>query len=199
MPNPLTLSDLGIRPFTAEGNYQVDVPLHMLKASIDRLVQERASSALDLLPDFQRGHVWTEAQQVAFVEYIVRGGRAPMLYFNCVGWMHDYRGPFVIVDGLQRLTAMLKFWDDGLRVFANSPEGDDAAGYLRSELDPIIFKRINVRLCVNALETRLEVLNWYLDMNAGGTPHTNAELQRVRQMIVSEIDSGNAPEDNDGG
>ena len=37
--------------------------------------------------------------------------------------------------------------------------------------------------CVNNLQTKKEVLQWYVDMNAGGTPHTNDEIERVRRMI----------------
>ena len=33
------------------------------------------------------------------------------------------------------------------------------------------------------LKTEKEVLQWYVDMNAGGTPHTNEEIERVKSMI----------------
>ena len=38
--------------------------------------------------------------------------------------------------------------------------------------------------CVNNLQTKKEELQWYVDMNAGGTPHTNAEIERVKKMIL---------------
>lgn len=38
-------------------------------------------------------------------------------------------------------------------------------------------------LNVNNLKSEKEVLQWYIDMNAGGTPHTNEEIERVKQMI----------------
>ena len=38
-------------------------------------------------------------------------------------------------------------------------------------------------LNVNDLKTEKEVLQWYVDMNAGGTPHTNEEIERVKRMI----------------
>lgn len=31
--------------------------------------------------------------------------------------------------------------------------------------------------------TKEEVLQWYVDMNTGGTPHTNEEIERVKKMI----------------
>ncbi len=36
---------------------------------------------------------------------------------------------------------------------------------------------------VNDLKTEKEVLQWYVDMNLEGTPHTNDEIERVRKMI----------------
>nr|DAE33804.1 MAG TPA: hypothetical protein [Bacteriophage sp.] len=42
-------------------------------------------------------------------------------------------------------------------------------------------------LNVNDLKSEKEVLQWYVDMNAGGTPHTNEEIERVKKMI-SELE-----------
>ena len=38
-------------------------------------------------------------------------------------------------------------------------------------------------LNVNDLKTEKEVLQWYVDMNSGGTPHSNEEIERVKKMI----------------
>lgn len=40
-----------------------------------------------------------------------------------------------------------------------------------------------LRINVNDLKTRDEVLQWYIDINAGGTPHTKEEIERVRAML----------------
>ena len=38
---------------------------------------------LQLNPEFQRGHVWTEEQQIAWVEYYLRGGKSGnTIYLN---------------------------------------------------------------------------------------------------------------------
>lgn len=170
----LTLDKLGIKEFTATGNYQVDIPYNHLHKAIDRFLNDEPK--LDLNPDFQRGHVWNQSQQIAFVEYILKGGKTSTLLFNCPGWMHDFRGPFVIVDGLQRLTALLTFWNNGLKSF----------GHIREEFNPSTFFGISIRICVNALKTRKEVLNWYLELNTGGTPHSETELNRVADLLRQE-------------
>ena len=39
---------------------------------------------------------------------------------------------------------------------------------------------------VNYLKTRREVLEWYLQLNGGGTPHSQKELDRVRGLLEKE-------------
>lgn len=36
---------------------------------------------------------------------------------------------------------------------------------------------------INDLKTKKEVLRWYIQMNAGGTPHSDGEIQRVKEMM----------------
>jgi hypothetical protein len=38
-------------------------------------------------------------------------------------------------------------------------------------------------LNINDLKTKKEVLIWYLEMNSDGTPHTEQELNKVKNMI----------------
>ena len=124
--------------------------------------------------DFQRGHVWTEAQQVAFIEHMLRGGDGGILRFNQPGWMGDWKGDMEVVDGLQRIQAVLLFQSNEIRAF----------GSLRREYtDHTRLMRARFVLQVNNLKTRAEVLRWYLELNASGTPHTEAELDRVRAMM----------------
>lgn len=38
-------------------------------------------------------------------------------------------------------------------------------------------------ISVNDLKTRAEVMQWYVDMNSGGTVHSAEEIDRVRSLI----------------
>ena len=96
-----------IPQFTKPGSWRADMDIETLVRRIDVWVKEYG---LQLNPDFQRGHVWTEEPQRAFVEFILRGGMTGRdLYFNQPGWMVDFEGEFVCVDGLQRITALQRF------------------------------------------------------------------------------------------
>lgn len=59
-----------IKQFTTDGNYNVCYPL----PSLVRYIGEEMG--LQLNPEFQRGHVWTEEQQIAWLEYHLRGGKS---------------------------------------------------------------------------------------------------------------------------
>jgi len=93
-----------IPQFTKGGSYEVNIPLQFLEKNINSFVDE----GLQLVPDFQRGRVWTEDQQIAFVEYFFRGGESGrVIYFNDPNWSYpdpnsDYKD-FVLVDGLQKI------------------------------------------------------------------------------------------------
>lgn len=81
---------------------------------------------------------------------------------------------FVCVDGLQRITAVLKFMNNEIKIF----------GSQYKEFEDHMPSNAELLFCVNNLQTKKEVLQWYVDMNAGGTPHTNDEIERVKKMIL---------------
>lgn len=162
---------------TKYGNFQVNVELRDVPYMINKW-QETEDYNLQLNPDFQRGHVWTETQQIAYVEFLLRGGKAARtIYFNKPSWggsgtLTDY-DDFVCVDGLQRITAVLRFMNNEIRVF----------GSYYNEFEDRLPSDIELMFNVNNLQTKKEVLQWYIDMNTGGTPHTDEEIERVREMI----------------
>ena len=88
-----------IPQLTRSGTYQVNVPLSHIKSAIDDYIND----GLQMNPDFQRGHIWTREQQIAFVEFLLRGGKSSkIIYFNCPWWLGNSKAnsynDFVIVD-----------------------------------------------------------------------------------------------------
>lgn len=136
---------------------------------------------LEMNPDFQRGHVWTEQQQIAFVESVLKGGakNARVIYLNNPNWMRYSDRPyrdFVCVDGLQRYTAIKRFVKNEIKVF----------GYYLNEFEDKLRGKHDMRLNVNDLPTRKNVLQWYLEINSGGTIHTNEEIDKVKKLLENE-------------
>lgn len=167
-----------IPQFTSSGRYKVDMSMEILVKQIDLWIKEEG---LQLNPDFQRGHVWTKEQQIKYIEYVLRGGRSGRdLYFNCPSWMKsNYKGKyrdFVCVDGLQRITAIQRFLNNEITAF----------GQYYSEFGGktnLICHGVQIH--VNDLPSRKDVLQWYVEMNEGGTPHSQAEIERVKKMIAN--------------
>lgn len=112
-----------IPQFTSGGSYQVNYSLTSLVREIEEEVNEMG---LQLNPEFQRGHVWTEEQQIAWLEYHLRGGKSGnTIYLNNPFWS-SYREPkqneysdYVCVDGLQRITAAQRFVHNEIKVFGS--------------------------------------------------------------------------------
>ena len=92
--------------------------------------------------------------------------------------MKSYKGEYVIVDGKQRLTAILMFLDNEFPVFKEMDS--DGIGYYAREFDMIPN---DVEFIINDLPSRELVLKWYLQMNEGNVAHTEEELDKVRQML----------------
>ena len=166
-----------IPQLTPYGSWHADFDLRGFVREIDRMVAE---DGLQLNPDFQRGNVWTEAQQIAYVEFILRGGHtARTVYLNNPNWnrrKNDRYTDFVCVDGLQRITSISRFLKNDLPAF----------GLFYDQFEGAIRILNTMQININDLQTRKEVLQWYVDFNAGGTVHSDAEIARVKALIAEE-------------
>lgn len=159
-----------IPQITRDGNYRIDAGWDYLESFLFR-----KGRVANINPDFQRHIVWSTLQQSRFVEFILRGGKGcNLLRFNCPGWMHDFRGPFEIVDGKQRLTSVLEFMNNRLTVFDGL--------YFRDFTDRLP-SHASFSIMVNDLSNRRDVLQWYLDINSGGVAHTKEDLDKVKKLL----------------
>lgn len=158
--------------FTNWGGYSVHVPLHHFERSFAHYLE----NGLEVTPEFQRGHVWTYKQREAYLEFFMKGGKSGReILFNCPSWQSGGRSNFVLVDGLQRLTTIRLFLSDRLLVF-----GSKYSEFIDNP-DTCVHSLIFV---VNNLKTDIEVLQWYIELNSGGTPHTEDEINKVKEMIT---------------
>lgn len=162
--------------------YSVDVNLGFIEKWIDDNEKD-PDLRLELDPDFQRGHVWTREQQDRYMEHLMRGGISGRdIYFNSPEYTwtkqdHCDYPKMVCVDGLQRITAVRGFLKGEVSPFGH---------YIHEFEDNIARShRISLHVHVNDLQTRKEVLEWYLQLNSGGTVHTQEELDRVRGLLVN--------------
>lgn len=138
---------------------------------------------VDIDPPYQRGHVWTTEQQSAFLGYWLQGGTVPTLWVWEPPRSKEYSGKArpELIDGKQRLTAWLKWWHGEIAADINGQKvfvGDTDQKFRIHHMIHITFVR---------LESRADVLRFYLQLNGGGTPHSPNELARVRKLLAQEI------------
>ena len=170
-----------IRKYTKPPCYHCNINIDRLENQIQHYIKE---FSCQLNPDFQRGHVWNEEKQIAYVEFLIRGGQsAKDIYFNMPYWMHWINMDFnknncmVLVDGKQRIEAIRKFYRNELPVFGH---------ILKEYEDSYVITSICLDFYINNLVTRKEVLQWYLDLNTGGVIHTTKEIEKVKKLLEKE-------------
>jgi len=167
-----------IPKMTKAPSYHCNVDLQDLKFWLERQKEDFGDKFKDN-PDFQRAHVWDETRQRKYIEYILRKGQSGLdFYWNCHSYRNgDLKDDLVLVDGKQRLTAILKFINNELAIFD---------GHYARDFDRLRMADVNFSIWVNDLRTRKEVLQWYIDMNAGGIAHTDEEIAKVQRLLENE-------------
>mgnify|MGYP007089698824 CR=1 FL=1 len=168
------------------------------------------AQGLDLNPPWQRGHVWSPAQQVAYVEHVLRAGESgKRLLFVCTSMNAGRPADYALLDGKQRLTAVLAFLRGELRVLpdARRPEGYAVQDFVGGASNLRLHVAFEWRILV--APTLSGMVDLYLRFNAGGTTHTPEELARVRalraQLAAAEAEAlaaaeaGGGPDGETGG
>lgn len=166
----------------AEPRYTLDVHLCDLEFVLKGF---EAGWGLNLDPNNQRSRIWSQAQQVAFTEGFLRGRLSSterLIQFNCPHWDSELPGDLAhemqIVDGVQRLTAIRRFLTGEIRAFGMSVNDFNGTRYdiRRQGSSPL-------HIAVHAFVWRRDLLQFYLDINSGGTPHRDVEIARVRNHL----------------
>lgn len=169
-----------IRPLP-QGVYEVHVDLDPGLERLRDMFQK--FGGLNLTPDFQRGHVWSERQQGEYIDAILRGTvslSTTVFSFNVPHWEDDaYSGDLPkeaqCIDGLQRLTALQRFMRGEIKA---------ACGLSSADLEDSSYRitRKPSRVRVFSFASKQALLSYYLDLNTGGTVHSDEEIARVRAM-----------------
>jgi hypothetical protein len=153
--------------------YSITVTVDSLQSTLD--MWNTREDELILNPEWQRGHVWTEAQQIAFVEYFLKNGTTGRdIFFNCTSWQSGYNTPIYLLDGLQRITAVLAFMANKFKVFGS---------YYSEFTDKLRMCEAKFNFHMLNLSSKKELLKVYIDHNSGGTPHNPEEIARIQKMM----------------
>lgn len=164
---------VGLRQISQHVHFQTaDYPLHHLAQVV------RGEDPWDLDPDYQRDHVWTQKQREQFMGHLLENGRMPLIFLQDSGYGMDYQ----VIDGKQRLVSCLMFTDG--QICAELSDGRQIWWRDFNEVDRRCSPHIKCGIV--RLESRAEVLRFYLKLNRGGTVHSDAEIDRVKHLLVLE-------------
>lgn len=165
------------------GTIRNEIGVGKVNSPIDGLLRQLMrddDARLDLSPDYQRAHVWTDAQAEAFVGAVAESTPTPAIFIR----RGAYPAPDQVVDGKQRLTALVRFvsgeigaaLSDGRRVMWADFDIVDRRFFLHNTVQVVHLAETT---------TEADVLRIYLRLNKGGTPHTAEELQRVEELLAA--------------
>ncbi len=149
------------------------------KLKIVEYLERYDKSQLILNPDFQRNKIWKEDKKSLFIESILLGYPIMPFYLN-----QQKDGSWVVVDGLQRTSALLDFMRNDLKLSGleqmQSLEGLNYASLPLPLKAKFQEKRILVYVLKPSNSTEV-VYDLFKRINTGGT---KLELQEIRNAIL---------------
>lgn len=155
--------------------------------SLRDVVDQIKEQEIFLAPDFQRDYVWKQRQRTRLIESILLGIPLPAFYFN-----QDKEGTYQVVDGVQRLSTISLFMNDGHTLDVVDLEYlKDLDGKRYSELEPAALRRFrSTQIVVHVIEpqTPEEVkYDIFGRVNTLGSPLSAQEIRHAMSKDRSRV------------
>lgn len=167
------------------------------------LAKRVVNGELVLDAPYQRGSVWTEDQRIALVQSWLRGVPSGVVILSdrCGAWTgpdpyETGRGIWACVDGKQRLTTAVAWYDDQFAIpaswlpedYVETTEDTDDGPYVRhSGLAPKGQRFVDRYCMIQVAETKecrteTDEAELYLLVNGGGTPQSDADMANAARV-----------------
>lgn len=153
---------------------------HLRTIGINDFIRWNDEGTLVLSPKFQRRRVWPEKARAFLIDTILRGLPIPKIYMRQHLDLKSSKTVHEVVDGQQRLTAVLDFRADRLRL---SPDNSEYAGQTFSTLPKEAQKafltyEFSVDLLIDAADA--DVLDIFARINSYSVPLNGQEKRNAR-------------------
>jgi hypothetical protein len=122
------------------------VKTQSIEYDLETLVKKVKNKVVKLDPEYQRRHRWTSSTSSKLIESLILNIPIPIIYlsYDIDVDTNEEGARYSVIDGQQRLTAIVKFFDnqfmlEGLEIL------EDLNGYLYKDLPPFLFRRLEER------------------------------------------------------
>lgn len=152
-----------------------DTLIQFHNGQIEGILSYYYSFGIDMTPSYQRDFVWTNKDKESLIKSIFNNieiGKFALIELP----YEDNRAAFEILDGKQRLNALIEFNED--RFSYN--------GVFFSQLsrrDKYHFRDYPISLGMGKDMSLAQKLNYFLKLNVGGVPQSPEHLAKVEQML----------------
>lgn len=159
--------------------YKEPLKLQFFQQSVDCLIHKFfVYWGLDMNPRYQREIVWTHEQKLKLIKSIFEGLDIGKFVFISNPYSEDREFGYEILDGKQRLTTILEFYNDEWTY----------EGYYFSELSTYLqYKFRDLSVFVAEMRdgdaTKENILEYFIRLNTTGTPMSEEHLDKVRKQL----------------
>lgn len=172
-----------------KNHYSVDINLKDFIKNIlcftnyelsDNITENDYNKLFDAVPKFQRDNdKWTKKMKISYVENLIKGCKPQPLMLYTIG---DDLQDAMILDGLQRTTAIYDFVVGNIKIFG---------GYSYKDLvdNKIIRIGVTIPIRIYTFNNEAEVVNFYIEMNENIT-HSSKDIDKARKYLESIENKG---------
>lgn len=171
-------------PFSQVSAYQSNFSINRIGNALSgyNVELEYATPKLNVLdmvvratPEFQRSNnQWVTEQKIAFIENLLAGYKTDVRLFGIHDGRNDLSDTCLILDGLQRLTAIAEFMNDHFPVYGE---------YYYSEInDPSIIHKPVVVFHIHTFRSLEAAIQFYIQLNKG-FGHSNDDIDKANSFL----------------
>lgn len=148
---------------------------HHVPTHLSGLLRRATMEELRDNPDYQRGYVWQDRDRELFLDAVFRGRELGLFVFVQFP-VPDYF--YEVLDGKQRLNCLKDFFQGRFRYQGRL--WYEFSGHDRSIVLSTMTQYVELD---GGRMKRSELLEVFLEVNAGGVPQTPAHLDHVRELL----------------
>lgn len=162
-----------------------DLRLNYSQRHLSDILSKAYYFGIDFEPDYQRDYVWDLQDKVELIDSIFNNvdiGKLVYIRIDDGSWKENgYKYAYEILDGKQRIRAILDFYEDKFTY-----QGNTFSELSRKDQNHFDSYSINVAEISNVSEE--QALRYFLKLNTSGKTMDKTHLEKVREKL-SKIES----------